>query len=252
MRYLFATLLLIASSAIKAQTNNNEPQSVCKERVGSLLFERFRIDVGKRYIGEASSDTILCYNPTENPIDIAIGEAPEGLMARFNTSTIEPKSTANLVVTIYQTDESKVGYYFETFSLIENGEYVIYPYFSYTAKLENNYSKFTPEELENSPKIECNSPTFDFGTINEGAKIKAQFEIKNSGKTDLEIFNISTSCGCTEAKSNLMIIAPGKSTKIAVTFDSTNRHGNQVKTITLYTNSPTTPEYQLSIWGVVK
>ena len=252
MRYLFATLLLIANTAIKAQTGNFEPQNVCKERIGSLMVERYRIDVGKRYIGEASSDTILCYNPTEKPIEIAIGEAPEGLMARFDTTTIQPKSTANLVVTIYQTDQSKVGYYFETFSLMENGEYILYPYFSYTAKLENNYTKFTTEELANAPKIECDSPTFDFGTINEGAKIKAQFEIKNSGKTDLEIFNISTSCGCTEAKSNLMITAPGMSTKIAVTFDSSNRHGNQYKTITIYSNSPTSPEFQLSISGIVK
>lgn len=222
-----------------------------QKQIGSLLFTSNRIEAGTIFIGEAWADTIKCYNPTSDTIQIATAETPEGLMAQFNKSAILPKDSALLITTLYETDPQKVGYYIATFSLVENGEYILYPYFSYTAKLEQKFSNYTTEELATAPKITCNEPDFNFGQIQHKAKVKHSFYITNNGKSDLEIYNITTGCGCTEAIADLMIIPPGEGTKIAVTFDSTNRYGNQVKTITIYNNSPFAPEFKLSISGQV-
>jgi len=223
-----------------------------QKEIGSLQFSTNRIEAGSIFIGEAWADTINCYNPTNDTIQVATAEAPEGLLARFNTAAIPPKDSAKLIVTLYETDPQKVGYYIATFSLVENGEYILYPYFSYTAKLEQKFSHYTEEQLTAAPKIQCSEPNFNFGQISHGAKVKHTFYITNQGKSDLEIYNITTGCGCTEATADLMIIPPGMGTKIAVTFDSQNRYGNQYKTITIYNNSPLTPEFQLSISGTVK
>ena len=223
-----------------------------QKEIGSLQFSTNRIEAGRIFIGEAWADTINCYNPTNDTIQVATAEAPEGLLARFNTAAIPPKDSAKLIVTLYETDPQKVGYYIATFSLVENGEYILYPYFSYTAKLEQKFSHYTEEQLTAAPKIQCSEPNFNFGQISHGAKVKHTFYITNQGKSDLEIYNITTGCGCTEATADLMIIPPGMGTKIAVTFDSQNRYGNQYKTITIYNNSPLTPEFQLAISGTVK
>lgn len=252
MRYLIALLIIIATaSSLSAQERRN-PQEVCTQKVGSLLFESYRFDAGRAIIGETKNDTILCYNPTDKAIRISIGEAPEGLMARFDKVEIGPKQSARLLISLYQDDPTKAGYYFQTFSLVENGEYILYPYFSYTAKLEESFAHLTTAELEASPKIECLTPSIDFGTRGEGSRIKCSFIVKNIGKSDLEIYRISTSCGCTEATSNLMIIPPGESTTISVTFDSTSRYGKQIKTINIYNNSPLSPEYKLTITGIIE
>ena len=252
MRFKISILTVVLSVAhsttILAQETGEEKHSLCKQKIGSLMVEQFRIDAGTKYLGQTASDTILCYNPTTETIYIATADCPEGLMANFNKDSIEAGGYAYLITTLYQTDTRKVGYYFETFSLVENGEQVIYPYFSYTAKLQERFSQ---QQLASAPKIECSNTTYDFGDIEHGKKVKCTFTIKNCGKSDLEIYKITTGCGCTVAKADKMIIAPGEDTKIAVTFDSTNRHGKQIKTITLFTNCPLTPEYQLTISGTI-
>ena len=252
MRFAICTLIITlgvtSNTEILAQNREDEKQYVCKQKIGSLLVEQYRIDAGTKYLGQVESDTILCYNPTQETIYVATADCPDGLMARFTTDSIEPNGFAYLTTTLYQTDTRKVGYYFETFSLVQNGEQVIYPYFSYTAKLQERFSE---QQLASAPKIECSNTNFNFGDIDEGTRVKCTFTIKNCGKSDLEIYNITTGCGCTQAKADKMIIAPGEVTKIAVTFDSTKRHGKQIKTITLFNNSPLTPEYQLTISGNV-
>ena len=245
---LAITLGITSSTKILAQKDGEDLQNLCKQKIGSLLVEQFRIDAGTKYLGQVGSDTLLCYNPTMQTIYIATADCPEGLMATFTCDSIEPKGHARLITTLYQTDTRKVGYYFETFSLVENGEQVIYPYFSYTAKLQE---RFSLEQVDAAPKIECSNTNFNFGDIDEGKRVKCTFTIKNCGKSDLEIYKITTGCGCTEAKADKMIIPPGEDTKIAVTFDSTKRHGKQIKTITLFNNCPLTPEFQLTISGNV-
>ncbi len=239
LSFLLALLLSINANAQQKQ-------------VGALLFNTNRIEAGTVFLGKATSDTLKCYNPTSDTLYVATAEAPEGLMARFNKDIIPPGDSALLIVTLHETDPEKVGYYIQTFSLVQNNEYILYPYFSYTAKLEQKFSHYTEEQLATAPKIQCNEPNFKFGQISHGSKVKHTFHITNQGKSDLEIYNITTGCGCTEATADLMVIPPGMSTKIAVTFDSQNRYSNQYKTITIYNNSPHTPEYQLSISGTIK
>ena len=66
------------------------------------------------------------------------------------------------------------------------------------------------------------------------------FEFKNTGSTPLMITNVQTSCGCTTAEKPTEPVAKGKSSKIAVTYD-TKRVGPFTKTITVTTNASSEP-----------
>ena len=59
-----------------------------------------------------------------------------------------------------------------------------------------------------------------------------------TGKSDLIIFNASASCGCTvpEYPQNENI-KPGDGGTIKVRFDTANKPGKQMKTVTLTTNT---------------
>ncbi len=78
----------------------------------------------------------------------------------------------------------------------------------------------------------------DFGTINEGDVVETAFAFTNTGNTDLTILDARGSCGCTvpEYPKNTPI-APGETGEIKVKFDSANKPGNQLKTVTLTTNT---------------
>ncbi len=78
--------------------------------------------------------------------------------------------------------------------------------------------------------LEISRPNIAFG-----ADETFTFEFKNTGKTPIIVSNVQTSCGCTTAEKPSEPVKPGKSSKIAVKYD-TKRVGDFTKTITVSTN----------------
>ena len=101
------------------------------------------------------------------------------------------------------------------------------------------------------PKIVLQQTSYDFGTIEQGSVATHDFVISNSGGDLLKISNVSASCGCTAAKPEKQELAPGESTNLKVSFNSTGRQGRQHKTIRIYSNDPQNPEMVLSFTGSV-
>lgn len=89
----------------------------------------------------------------------------------------------------------------------------------------------------NMPVIEFERDMYDFGRILQGEKVSFGFKFKNSGKADLIISQVSSSCGCTVGSYPKEPIKPGESGKIEVKFDSEGRRGFQSKTVTVLSNS---------------
>ncbi|MCB2154973.1 DUF1573 domain-containing protein [bacterium] len=87
----------------------------------------------------------------------------------------------------------------------------------------------------------------DFGAIHQGEKVTAEFAFENKSDKTIEIEKIRTSCGCTAAALDKRTYAPGEGEKITVTFNSAGRKGAQHKVITVSTNDPDHPAYQLKI-----
>lgn len=87
-------------------------------------------------------------------------------------------------------------------------------------------------------KIESNKPIHNFGSMKEGEIIACNFYIENTGKNNLIINNIETSCGCTIVKWNKQPLKPGKKTKLEVEFNSSGRYGKQYKVISIFANVP--------------
>ncbi|MFK7973221.1 MAG: DUF1573 domain-containing protein [Bacteroidia bacterium] len=98
-------------------------------------------------------------------------------------------------------------------------------------------------------KAQVASPDFDFGFIDEGAKIKHTFIVKNGGNASLKIKDVESACGCTVAKLSQWEVAPGKSTKVETVFDSDGKFGKQRKEIVLTT---TGGRVVLALIGVVR
>ena len=79
--------------------------------------------------------------------------------------------------------------------------------------------------------------TWDFDTIDQGASVSYDFKFKNTGKADLLISDVQTSCGCTITEYEKNAIKPGEESKLSFKFDSTDKYGKQDKSITIYANT---------------
>jgi len=97
------------------------------------------------------------------------------------------------------------------------------------------------------PKLVIQQTSHDFGDIVQGEKVTHTFVISNSGGDVLKISDVRASCGCTAVKPEKNELAPGESTNLLVSFNSAGRSGAQLKTVTVKTNDPESPETVLTI-----
>ena len=94
------------------------------------------------------------------------------------------------------------------------------------------------DKAYDSAEIEFEFDSYDFGEVKDGEIVEVDFNFTNSGKSDLIIFDATPSCGCTvpEYPQNVNI-KPGQSDKLKVRFDTANKPGKQIKSVTLTTNT---------------
>jgi hypothetical protein len=92
-------------------------------------------------------------------------------------------------------------------------------------------------EQNGYPQIKFDTTYYDFGTLIQGEQVAHSFKFKNTGKSDLIIFDAYSTCGCTVPDYSKEPISPGEEGKIEVVFNSEGKTGLQYKTVTLKLNT---------------
>lgn len=83
-----------------------------------------------------------------------------------------------------------------------------------------SFSVSAQDAAKPSSGIEWTSTTIDFGKIEQGKPVSAEFEFKNPTMVPLLISSVRPTCGCTIADYPKEPILPGKSGKIAITYNA--------------------------------
>lgn len=98
----------------------------------------------------------------------------------------------------------------------------------------------TPEgkiDTSQTAIITLENKVFHFDTIDQGDMVEHDFTFTNTGKKDLYLLEINSSCGCTVSEYSKEAIAPGERGSIRVVFDSKGKKGKQNRKITVITNA---------------
>jgi hypothetical protein len=103
--------------------------------------------------------------------------------------------------------------------------------------VHNPNSADHPGGLSELPVIAFEKDEHDFGRIIQGEVVTYAFKFTNTGKSELLIASVSTSCGCTISKFSREPLKSGEQGTIQVTFDSEGRKGFQNKTVTVLSNA---------------
>ncbi len=106
-------------------------------------------------------------------------------------------------------------------------------------KINKDNLKKAQEELakmDKFPVMQFEYEEVDFGQHKEGEILDTVFVFANTGEAPLIISKVRASCGCTVPEWPREPIQPGEKGQIKVSFDTNNRTGNQVKTVTIHSN----------------
>ena len=77
----------------------------------------------------------------------------------------------------------------------------------------------------------------DFGRLSKGEMVSYSFKFTNTGNANLLVKECTATCGCTVADFPKNEIKPGEEGFITVSFNSANKHGQQIQTVTVGTNA---------------
>ena len=105
----------------------------------------------------------------------------------------------------------------------------------------------TPSTL---PRIVCDNPVYDFGTLSNTGAVTHAFTIRNTGGSPLQIGKVKACCGST-AKMDVMLLPPGSNTTLNVELRVRGRRGKQRKSFYVASNDPATPNLRLALEGTV-
>jgi len=222
-------------------------------KIGSLNLESNHVSFMKLKNTEVKTDSTSIANLTAEPMNITFANVPNHISIKAVPQTLKPNQKGKIVIEYDATKRKEWGFVMDKVTISINGETNNNRnLLTISATIEEDFSKYTEEQLASAPHIVFDEPIFNFGAITEGEKVSHNFTFRNTGKEDLIIRKISTSCGCTAVNKKTDVIKPGESSLIEITFNSAGKSNRQNKTITVITNDPKNSQQLLRITGEVK
>jgi hypothetical protein len=223
-----------------------------------LVFsnEKFRlaermISLGEIYNIEKLTYFLRVFNESSDPLHLSFPDLPEYVEIETTPEVIESHRDGMLEILYDAQRQNDWWYTFENIDFIVNDGPKRHR-FTLTATISEDFSHIPEEELETAPHIEFAETVFDFGTIRQEDKAEHVFVFTNTGKSDLVLRKVRSSCGCTVVTPKKTLVPPGETGVIKAVFNSGQREGKQTKMIAVIANDPLNPVTYLKITGMVE
>jgi hypothetical protein len=100
-----------------------------------------------------------------------------------------------------------------------------------------------------TPRLEIQESRYDFGSLDIASSGSHDFVLANGGDGPLKLMAGPTSCRCATSKLERKDVPPGGSTKVTVTWKSTEKIGHYEQTAQIVTNDPDRPTVTLTVAG---
>jgi len=217
--------------------------------VGSVRFESNHLAFTNVKKTEKKIRVMQVINPSKEPAKIEFESLPAHLSLRANPETLKPGQKGIIEGTYDATKNSSWGNVSDMVKVKINGVAQQNVFYYISANLVEDFSSLSRADLENAPVFKLASTTVDLGKIPGSTAKDVEFKFTNSGKSDLIIRHVRSTCGCTAVQQGTegAGIKPGQSSSIKATFNSGSYKGRVTKAIYVYTNDPKNSEVVLML-----
>ncbi|MFA5329618.1 MAG: DUF1573 domain-containing protein [Prolixibacteraceae bacterium] len=216
-------------------------------QIGPLRARTNHIAFNAIMQNQVKKDSVEIVNTSDQPVELSFKTPPPHLSAVFKPAKLAPKQKGYIVVTFNASKIQAFGFVMHRIYLNIDGKDDYRNSIAVSSTLQEDFTKLTSEELKKAPVVSYDAESFDFGDIKTATKNEHTFSLTNTGKSDLIIRDVKSSCGCTAVSPSKNIVPSGESVPLKVVFDSTGKSGRQNKTITVITNDPKNPTTILRI-----
>jgi len=209
------------------------PRQMANIRLKSSVLSFTKVDPDA-----SKTERLEFINSSQEPVTITFDRIPPHLNMRVEPVTVAAGAAGAIVADFDASKKQDWGFVSDQVFLIINGVKSNDNRISVSATIEEDYSKWTAQQMTDAPVIGFSETVYDFGDIKKGEKVTHTFTVTNTGKTNLILRKINSSCGCTTTQPDKNVIPSGENANITVTFDSRGRSGRQNQSITILSNDP--------------
>ena len=222
--------------------------------VGLVRFESINLAFTNIKKTEKKIRVMQLINTSKEPVKVEFDNIPAHLTLKTNPETLKPGQKGIVEGTYDATKNSGWGNVNDLIRIKLNGVLQENIWYYVSANLVEDFSSMTREDLEKAPVFNIEKTTAELGKMAGSTTGEVEFKFTNSGKSDLFVRHVKSTCGCTAVQQGLagVPIRPGESSSIKAVFSSGGYNGKVTKTIYVYTNDPKKSEVVLMLTADVQ
>jgi len=221
---------------------------------GNLRLKNRSLNLGKITTEKTIEKAFDVYNSGKDSIQLIyqLMEVPNHIKLTMIPEQLAPKQKGILKVQFDPIKKDDLGFLSDNITIQTDTLVTQKNQFYIISTIEEFFPEMTAEELDKSPKLSIAERVVDFGKVEEGELVEAEFNLTNDGLEKLNFRKIKSNCSCVTYDVRSQNLKKGKSQTLKLKFDTTGRRGNQYKTVTIFSNDPSSPTQMVTIKGTIQ
>ncbi|GAB4399911.1 MAG: hypothetical protein OHK0053_20850 [Microscillaceae bacterium] len=244
-------ILTIAGDVVPRERG---PKDWYPQEIGSLRVRSRSVYIAKALHDQVTTSELLLFNQGNTPVNVLLEQTRAALPAYLSIEApeilVNPQDSVILKINFDAPKRNDWGYVSDRFVLMTDDAKEPAKQFYVSANIVENFGTLKADAK--IPMVKFDKTTHNFGTIQEGSQNTVSFTLTNAGDGLLIIRKTKASCGCTVGQPKKNTLAPGESTIIEVSFNSTGKNGKQNQTVNVITNDPANADTRLTIVAEVQ
>jgi len=233
-----------------------EPPSIetlYPEAYGNLRFNFQELALARIAQGTERIDSFKMVNTGDTPVKLTFSKLPKYLTVQQIPAELKKDETGVLLVKwdTKVTSSSLWGIVKTPLTAVVNGKAQPDLKLSVSALIVDDFAHLNSADYPNEAGITIANVVYNFDTVKSGTKVKAEYEVANTGKKPLLIRHVSAECSCIRVIAPTSI-KPGATAIVTVMLDTDKEEGvNKLYPITLVSNAPAQSVSTLLLTGTV-
>ncbi|MDR3094818.1 MAG: DUF1573 domain-containing protein [Bacteroidales bacterium] len=227
------------------------PAEAFRFKMGSLRLSEHHLAFDRVWSYEKPTLTIVAYNPGAETVKIEFPNLPPHIKAEVSPASIGKEQKASIKLTYDAAKKNEWGFVSDRVSLSLNGKQDGQYYLMVTANIQEDFSRWTAQQLQNAPIIAIDPTVIEAGKIKKGETKEYKVKLTNNGKSKLLIRKAESPSQQVKVTAPKEITA-GANAELLVHYDSAEQSGAQSKIITITTNDPQNSQITLKLKAEVE
>lgn len=203
---------------------------------GIMTFEKDNHDFGNVPEGTMATHEFKFKNTGNQPIIIANVQASCGCTTPDWTKTPVLPGKSGIVKAMYSS-AGRPGVFNKTVTVTSNAATpsTVLSIKGTVLGKEEMKSKLTPAQLAQSAHAKLSATAHDFGKVEVGQQPTARLVVQNTGKQDLVLGTLTSTCNCVGYKAAPQPIKPGQSAPVELVY-APRQAGQSMEVVTITSN----------------